>query len=275
MRTPPYLPFLDGPARVAPLLKPIPMERWLTPDTEAEAWLPTKRNLMEKARDEVFAARTWAEDAMQEAARDIHRALGPTSVDQLIFPTEFENASGLISDDVCVMIKQAGEYKLAAASLCAPTFWSLTENIGKPLAGLHGPVPGGAPELSDRINRVFDGLQPGMVLERFNWTVQYGAERYTPTAEPMKLALANGRPEEIAPGLHLRVERQTVRKLTRTGAVLFCIRVCTDPLSPILANEAWRKAFTESWNQTEDSLRRYKGWDHYEHVMRACFLKQD
>ncbi|MAI90770.1 DUF3445 domain-containing protein [Ponticaulis sp.] len=264
MRKPPYLPFLDGPARMAPQLKPIFETGWLSPDTEADVWLEEKRALMREKRDQVYAETDGSHLAVEEAASLIRANLGFETPSTGTYHTALERAAALVSDDVCVMVERDGAYCLGAASLCAPTFWSLQVNIGKPLGGLHHALPGEGVDLSSRINRIFSGLQPDIILERFNWTVQYGAERFTPSSASMKARLASLTASEAANQLHLRVERQTVRKLPETGAVLFTIRICVDPLPAILANATHKTAFAESWRETASDVAGYKGWPHYQ-----------
>lgn len=261
-RKPPYLPFLDGPALVAPKLKPIAVEDWLFPDTEDEVWLAPKRKLMKARREEVFSQLDYAEQAASEAADLVFEAVARN--DHSAFETPLENAASLVSDDLCVMVPRGNQFILGAASLCAPTFWSLSDKAGKPLGGLHETVPGGDPELASRISRIFMGLQPGMILERFNWTVQFGPERFTPDSTPIKRALRGLPASQASQNLFLRVERQTIRKLPETGAVLFTIRIVVDPLAPILENSDHRTAFAESWAITDKALRDYKGWPHYD-----------
>lgn len=267
LRTPPHLPFLDGPAVMAPKLRPIDEGAWLLPDTEAEAWLEDKRGLMVSQRDQVFAqAGDWATDAAEEAAGLVLSAQSSAPREAAFF-TPIERAASTVSDDLCVMVPRDGQFVLGAASLCVPTFWSLNENIGKPLAGLHSLLPHGGTELSSRINRIFAGLQPGPVLERFNWTVQLGGERFTPSSEPMKRALAELNEKDAASDLFLRVERQTIRKLPETGAVLFSIRICVDPLAPILADGPMKEQFAWAWRSTAEDVASYKGWPHYQHAI--------
>lgn len=275
LRMPPYLPFLDGPARVAPLLKPIPPEDWLLPDTEAESWLDQKRTLMRTRRSEVFFQAEWAQDAGQIAADQVLAEFSPTS--DFIQPdpdheTPLEFASSLVSDDLCVMVECDGIYHLGAATLCAPTFWSLKEKAGLPLGGLHDPVPGGDPQLAARISRVFMGLQEGIILERFNWTIQLGDERFTPSSAPMKKRLASMSSVDAALDLYFRVERQTIRKLPDGSTVLFTIRVSVDPLLPILFNPDHRNAFMASWKGTEPLLADYKGWPHYQAALSEALI---
>ncbi|MDF1681843.1 heme-dependent oxidative N-demethylase subunit alpha family protein [Ponticaulis sp.] len=267
LRTPPHLPFLDGPAVMAPKLRPIDEGAWLFPDTEAEAWLEDKRRLMVSQRDQVCAqAGDWATDAAEEAAALVlNTQLSAPLENEDVTP--IERAASTVSDDLCVMVPRDGQFVLGAASLCAPTFWSLKENIGKPLSGLHSLLPQGGTELSSRINRIFAGLQSGSVLERFNWTVQLGGERFTPSSVPMKRALAELNEKDAASDLFMRVERQTIRKLPETGAVLFSIRICVDPLPPILADGEMKKRFAQAWQSTAEDVAAYKGWPHYQHAI--------
>ena len=227
MRAPPYLPFLSGPASLVPGLKPIAAENLIAPDTEADAWLPEKRQIMKDRRDEVFFS-ALPDEMLEEAANHVTQHLPPSDED---WPTPLEAASARVSDDLCLLQRgEDGLWRLEAASLVAPTFWLLAEKAGQPLGGLHEPVPGANPGLVSRIARMFDALRPGQVLERFNWTVQAGNARFTPSAAPLK-ALAAATPEEAALDvLHLRVERQTISKLPETGLLLFTIRIAVDPL---------------------------------------------
>jgi dimethylamine monooxygenase subunit A len=270
MRRPPYLPFLDGPLSLAPGLKPIPPETWLLPDTEAHV-LDEKRALMRTKRDHVHVEREGSARAAQALAAAVHEVAGPAAGD---WPTALEAAASTVSDDFCILIKdEAGQWRLQAANVCAPTFWRLSETIGQPLGGLHAPVPGANPGLVSRIHRMFDGIQPGTLLERFNWNVQPGPDRFTPSQAEFK-AKADAMPVEGAlDALWLRVERQTITKLPDTGAMVFTIRVAIDPLRAVLADAAHRAAFSAAWEAIDPVLAEYKGWPHYERLVLAA-LKQ-
>ncbi|MEM1037245.1 MAG: heme-dependent oxidative N-demethylase subunit alpha family protein [Pseudomonadota bacterium] len=260
-RTPPHLPFLSGEPDFAPNMKPIAPEQWVMPDTEAGLWLNNKRLLMKLMRDQVSAG-----DLDGQAAQELlYKLIEETGeIPSQNMPTALEEAASLVSDDLCILVEdRPGDWRLSAGVLCAPTYWRLPERIGLDLGGLHGPVPGGDPGLSARIGRIFTGLRPGRVLERFNWTVQVSGERFTP--ERPSIAGAS------VQDLYLRVERQTVRKLIHSRAVVFTIRICTDPLVPILENPEWREAFEDSWIGAPETVRRYKGWDELEPLVRgAC-----
>lgn len=267
-RRPPYLPFLNGPLSLAPGLRPIDPANWLLPDTEAHI-LDEKRTLMKARRGEVFAS-TLGEHEMEEAASIVSRGRGPLPHD---FETPLERAAAMQSDDLCLLKRdQEGLWRLRAASLCAPTFWRLSEKIGEPLSGLHHPVPGANPGMVSRIHRMFDALRPDQVLERFNWTVQPGPERFMPDQAPFKRLAAELPEEGVLEAMWLRVERQTIRK-TPAGTMIFTIRVALDPLSAALADAAHAAAFRAAWDGTGPVLADYKGWPHYQRLVRAALAQ--
>ena len=74
-------------------------------------------------------------------------------------------------------------------------------------------VKGANPGMVSRIHRMFDAIQPGQVLERFNWTVQPGTARVTPSQAPFKARAAELPEAGALDALWLRVERQTISKL--------------------------------------------------------------
>lgn len=270
MRCPPYLPFLNGPLSLAPGLRPIVPEAWLCPDTEAGA-LEEKRTLMRDRRGEVYGAREGSELAALELAAAVHEAAGPAVGD---WPSALEGAASAVSDDLCLLMKDGdGLWRLEAGSLCAPTFWRLGEKLGEPLGGLHGPVPGANPGMVGRIHRMFDALRPGQVLERFNWTVQPGTERFMPSQAPFKALAVEMDEGGALDRLWLRVERQTISKLAISGAVVFTIRVAIDPLRAALAGPGHVEAFQAAWEGIDPMLAEYKGWPHYQRLVRAALAQ--
>ena len=264
-RTAPYLPFLDGAPDFDPGLKPIPVTDWLSPDTEADVWLRDKCLIMKMMRANVCAGALDGR-AAEDLLNLVMDATGEVPNQRM--PTALEEAASLVSDDFCILeAKRPGDWRLTAGVLCAPTYWTLPERIGFDLGALHGPVPGGDPGLASRVSRVFSGLKPGIVLERFNWTVQPSEKRYTPDRpSPQGKRVSD---------LYLRVERQTIRKLPETGALIFAIRICVDPLLPILSDGETREAFEDAWLGAPDYVRRYKHWQALEPlVAEACRSSQ-
>lgn len=182
-------------------------------------------------------------------------------------------AARWVADDLCLMEKRAGEWTLTAASLCAPSFFSAKEAVGKPLSGLHNPVPGFNGTLLALVARIFDNLPVDQVVERRNWTVVNDPVLFQPDPAPFRARLQDQSPEEIAASLIVRRERQTLRKTPNTGAVLFTIRIWTERLDDLFADPARREGFAAAWEQTMGNggaaFRDYKRLDLYDAAIRS------
>ncbi len=266
---PPHRPFADGPPQFQPGLQRIEMKDWLVPDTEKQVALPAKTLLFENALDEVFGQSVGSEAGQREVRAMVEHAVG--QICPISDEPDLLAASRLVSDDLCLMEKPEEEWVLSAASLAAPTHFSLVNTIGKSLGGMHRPVPDGAPGLSSKITMMFDRIPPGSVFERFNWTIQVGATRYMPDATPMRQLATDTPLSRVDEVLHLRVERQTILRLAETGGVLFCIRICIDRLADL--DQSVLIQLMRAWNAANAEVRSYKKWAVFEPLM-AEFAKK-
>ncbi|MFN3834478.1 MAG: heme-dependent oxidative N-demethylase subunit alpha family protein [Glycocaulis sp.] len=260
---PPFTPWRDGPPRFIVGLKPIGAERWLLPDSEAHS-LPARRTLLQD-REKTSFQDDRARNAAREAARRLGDALGLDDPAGDAHP--LWQMAHHVSDDLVLMMPGADGWWVGAAVLTSPTFFSLPHAAGKTLHKLHGPVPGGD-QLAARIARVFDHVRPDQVLKRFNWTLQAGEERYTPDGAPLRARAKAAGQDEADALLHVRVERQTITKLDDSGAVLFTIRICLDPVSALSTEE--KAALAAAWHGAEAPARDYKKWAVLDHLVAAA-----
>ena len=174
-------------------------------------------------------------------------------------------ASLRCADDLCLMQRDAaGQWRLAAASLTQPTFFTVPDALGKSLAEIHGPVPGFADRFGARVERMFDAVQPDVIMERHNWTVVNSDEAYLPDPAPMRVQLPDLPLERAAQGLYIRVERQTVRKLAGGGGVVFTIRAWRHPLADLGADPERKAAFGRAWRGASAEFRAYKALSPYD-----------
>jgi len=244
-------------------LKPIPVDAWLE-GGEAD---PAAR------KDPLYATRpglVWAEaegsrPAQTEAAALVDEALGSAPVPDDLPP--LFAAARRVPDDLCLMEKRDGHWRLTALSLSAGSFFTAEEVIGRSLAELHVPVTGFAERLLVRVQRIFEGLRPELVLERRNWTVLNSAELHTPSSAPIRARIGEIDPAEAGSALSLRVERQTLRRLPRTGGALFTIRVWLAPLESLANDPARLAAFAHAWRTADPDLRAYKRFDLYDDLV--------
>ena len=271
---PPHLPFMSGAPDFVVGLRPIPQSAWISPDPEA-ASLSSKRALLSTRRAEVYAAAS--DGGAYNLELEVEHMVASERPDSapLDDASPLVRAASLTSDDLVVMARADTSWRAVSLVLCSPTFFSAADAIGKDTIGVHAPVPdrlgpGGAQALGARIARVFEGLRPEHVLERFNWTVQAGPERFTPDGAPLRARAAATPEEDALDVVRLRVERQTIRRVPNADAVLFTIRISLDPLRTVFQSEGARDAFAVAWRDAPEHVRAYKKWAPYERLVAAA-----
>jgi hypothetical protein len=226
-------------------------------------------------KDPLIAARrglVWAETAeshpaQAEALELVEAALEPAPARPDLPP--LYAAARRVPDDLCLMEKRDGQWRLTALSLCAGSFFTAEEVIGRSLAELHRPVTGFSERFLARVQRIFEGLRPDLVLERRNWTLLNSNELHTPSSAPIRARIGEIEPAAAGRVLHLRVERQTLRRLPRTGGALFTIRVWLAPLSSLAGEPERLAAFAQAWRTATPELRAYKRFDLYDELVES------
>lgn len=247
-----YLPFEPGRYRMGMDLVSIPEAAWLELDDRYLPEMAERRRLLAGAHDDVFAALPASDAARPEALEMIVTALTThhpdwISRDGQVIRNHLTNedwdsraldplelAGRLCQEDWC-LIQDTGQGPMfTAAVLCFPSRWRLMEKIGKPLAAVHGPVPFYADRLAAAVDRFMRHLKPGRLASRLNWSLLEDPALFQPGGKWRVDGGAAITVENAGSHVFLRVERQTVRRLPHTGAVLFGIRVHVYPLARII-----------------------------------------
>ena len=232
-------------------LKPIDQDTWLEPDPFLLSHLAEKERLIKLDRDKVF--REEADTvAAQEEVRDLicdnlkrfhgntHRFDGagqPVVAGREVLLAEepaLLAVSRVVQEDLVLMRPAPEGYRLVAASLCFPSSWSLAEKFGRTMAGIHESVPGfNGSRMGTMVARLFENLRPDQLLCRFNWSFHPDDNLYHPFPKNMRFES----PENALARLFLRVERQSLRRLQKSGDILFTIKIHHDPLTALEYNE--------------------------------------
>ncbi len=257
---PAHTPY-DGSSKLFTIgLRPLDLADWIEVDGNLGAHLAEKRRLYAEIPEKVFVEQPGTREAQSEALDLIgahllechpatHRAAGnrveavgdgsaPASGD-----APLKAASLLVQEDLILMRKDAEGWRLVAGALCFPSSWSLAEKFGRTMDEIHIPVPAFGPgtRTAGLIGRIFDNLAVEQPVQRFNWSIQAGDDLYHPLSDRERDVRAASRSSRFPGGdveahAFMRVERQTLRKLPRSGDILFTIRIHLDPLRVLAAH---------------------------------------
>jgi hypothetical protein len=140
-------------------------------------------------------------------------------------------------EDMCLLAQRPGEdlYRLIGAAVAWPTDWAPKDKLGLPLRGLHAPIAGYEEQLATGVDRFMATLRPGVIYGRCNWFIApTDARRWTEHRTPQE-AFAHVTHANAGGTLFVRSERQTLRRLPQTGAILFTIGVYVEPLGTLEA----------------------------------------
>lgn len=138
-------------------------------------------------------------------------------------------------EDMCLLAKRNNEevYRLIGAAIAWPSDWRPRDKIGLPLRALHAPIEGYEVQLATGVDRFMATLRAGDIFGRANWFIApTGADRWM-ADRPAKEAFAHVSPGNAGETLFVRSERQTLRRLPQTGAILFTIGIYVAPLGSL------------------------------------------
>jgi len=247
------MPFLHTPyASAMPAfsigLSPLDPARWIEQDGLLAEQLALKETILAQEREAAFGALAESEAGQAEVLallvahlpahypqtyRREANALRILPADRLVAlggEPALLTASRLVQEDLLLMRRGEQGWRLVAGSLCFPSTWVLAEKLGLAMADIHAPVPGYAGKMAAMIARIFDNLKVEQPVERLNWSIYSDARlRYAQSKQDPLERFPPGQP--VSERAHIRVERQTLRRLPRSGDILFTVRVHVDPVA--------------------------------------------
>ncbi|MDP3196818.1 DUF3445 domain-containing protein [Tabrizicola sp.] len=227
----PHLPWIDPRTRRLPGILPVEGRDWLRLD---EAYAPQMA-----LRDRLIAEQPKVVHALLPQARPAAAELYAAILDWLRQAPGFSFGPGritrpdgtpvpldptrplltlgrLVQEDLCLMERTGEEYVLTGGILCFPASWSLAQKLGRPLTGIHNPVPVYDADLARRVARLFDAIRPEQPLWRMNYLTYDDFVLHQPRVEGEKRPQPRGH-------VFIRCERQCLLRLPVTRAVVFTI----------------------------------------------------
>ncbi|KAH0838754.1 hypothetical protein J3R83DRAFT_7128 [Lanmaoa asiatica] len=208
----------------------------------------------------------------------------------------FRIVNCLMQDDIAIMIEGTdGKYYFQAGLICVPGFWRMRDKIGMPLDEIHlsGEVPRFKEKLQLSMNRFFQRLPLDKPVIRNNYSIQVvppkvpglGIEETLSNIDPEELSWSeslNG-PEDdfthvrghgtkdvlfVSPStLRLRSERQTLRRLSRTGAIVFGIRTYQFKVEELARERGVAARLASAVRVWPEDVASYKGHTRYRDVL--------
>jgi hypothetical protein len=141
-------------------------------------------------------------------------------------------AARLVQEDLLMLEARPEGHVLTSGVLCFPASWTLREKLGRGLLAIHRPVARYDVSMAQRVERVLTALQPGKAVWRANVLCYNDPDLHAPRREAEK------RPFDPALPLYVRVERQTLLRLTPSNAIVFTIHTHIVPFARLTADQA-------------------------------------
>ena len=233
-------------------LSSIPPSEWIKYDHDYSKRIYEKKYLINEQRDRVIQSIKGSEAAQHELLNEIilfiekyqsdlfsvNANLISSYQDRQIYnlseykSTPLELISYLAIDDFCLLEEYNDDYRLVAASVCSPTYWELSEKIGRPMREVHAPIVSLEEKIGRMIRYFFTNLKSDDYFQRSNWflmttpDMSLFKDRYE-----MDININNFNIHNIMNKLYLRCERQSFRKLKQSKNIAFGIRIYVAPLS--------------------------------------------
>ncbi|KAI0027292.1 hypothetical protein K488DRAFT_62012, partial [Vararia minispora EC-137] len=196
-------------------------------------------------------------------------------------------AAMLVPDDLAILIEgNDGKYYLQGGAILVPGTWRLEDKIGMPLDEIHvtGHVPYYEERLQPSLTRFFTKLPVSRPVVRNNWFFQ-SVEPHDPrdTEElawytsvlgsedtfqhvPSSYKLESPSAPRID-RLRLRSERQSLRRLPRTGAIVFTIRTYKTPIEKLAKEPGMAARLASALHAVQTSAPEV-----YKCVCSICFI---
>ena len=276
-----YRPYVAGPFRWRLGLRPLDEREWLeidSPDTEAQ--MAEKYRVLAEHHPTAVAVLDDVTEESIEIRQAIVEHLGATFPEHLAryrsTSTEvtgaaaagksleagamhpLEEAARLVTEDLAILVERDGRLVFGGGVVCFPNRWDLRSKLGLSLDAVHAPVARLNEQLADPIDRFFERLTPDRGYWRLGWGVLDTAELYQAvdgTAAPRPGAAV------ALDDVHVRVERETLRRFGRTGVVLFTIRTHLTPLAEIRSDPAHAALLAEAVAALPEDVAGYKQLD--------------
>ena len=198
-------------------------------------------------------------------------------IDRPLGEDPMQTAARMVQDDLAIMFEKSdGQYYLLAGSILLAGFWRLEDKFGMPLSEIHtsGNVPGFKAKLEKGMMNFFRRVQPASPVLRNNyflqvdddlpWSRSIGSEDDDGTGH---VGWSTAEKNRAIEHHFFRSERQSLRKLPRSGGVVFTIRTYFHPITEIAQEPGVPGRLASAVRSWGDDVATYKGREQYQDVL--------
>ena len=140
---------------------------------------------------------------------------------------------------------------------------------------VHHEVPSYKAKIGSKVNKIFANLPSGRIFQRFNWSIFEDSKLFQPARSKSQIVRPRTITEDNAGDrLFVRVERQTIRRLPETKAIVFTIRVHVNPLLCLKKDLSLLTDLDQAIENLTTDMKIYKSIDQIEVPLRGWLEKK-
>lgn len=160
-----------------------------------------------------------------------------------------------------------------AGAILLPGFWRLEDKFGMPLSEIH--TSGDVPQFREKLERGMMGFFRRLKCEdlyvRNNYFIQVDDDLAWSwsigSEDSPAISWNTAEKNRAVEHHHYRSERQTLRRLPKTGAVVFTIRTYFHPITEIAQEDYVPGRLASAIRSWGPDVQRYKGAEKYSEVL--------
>ncbi|KAI9674134.1 MAG: hypothetical protein M1817_001952 [Caeruleum heppii] len=183
-------------------------------------------------------------------------------------------AARMVQDDLAIMFEKAdGQYYLLAGAILLAGFWRLEDKFGMPLSEIHtsGDVPGFREKLEKGMMNFFRRIKPEQPVLRNNYFIQVDDELPWSSSigdeDGKDMGWFTAEKNKAVEHHMFRSERQSLRRLPRSGGVVFTIRTYFHPVTDVAQEPYVPGRLASAVRSWGDDVARYKGREMYQDTL--------
>jgi hypothetical protein len=185
-----------------------------------------------------------------------------------------QTCARLTQDDLAIMVERPdGQYYLLAGAILLAGFWRLEDKLGMPLSEIHtsGEVPQFREKLEKGMLNFFRRLKPEELVARNNYFLQVDEDlawsHSIGSEDSDGISWSTAEKNRAIEHHYFRSERQSLRRLPKTGGVVFTIRTYFHPVTEIAEEDYVPGRLASAVRSWGDDVSRYKGKEKYQDVL--------